>query len=355
MTKFYPLRVSDIRRETNSCVSVAFEVPQELKGVFAFKAGQYLTLRSTINGEDLRRSYSLCSSPYEQEWRVAIKAVPEGKFSTFANETLKVGDIIDVMPPQGQFVSPDKPLQQVLCFAAGSGITPIISLIRQWLREEQDIAVTLIYGNRNSREIIFREQLEGLKNQYLQRFRLFYVLSAEHLGIDMFYGRIDEEKCRAFAKTLYQAEALDEVFICGPEPMILGVKDAVMEAGLSPKQVHFELFGAPATGLSKAQVVKPSSRQADVSEVRIRLDDKLMQIQMFDDGSHILEAAMGYGIELPYSCKAGVCSTCKCKVLEGEVLMEINYALEPDEVEAGYVLSCQSKPVSEKVLISFDE
>lgn len=355
MAKFYPLRISDLRRETNSCVSVAFDVPPELQQAFTFKAGQYLTLRTTIDGEDLRRSYSLCSSPFENEWRVAIKAVPEGKFSTLANEVLKVGDILDVMPPQGQFVRPDHEVSQVVCFAAGSGITPIISMIRQWLHEGEGLSITLFYGNRNAREIIFREQLEGLKNQYLQRFRLFYVLSAEQLGIDMFYGRIDADKCRAFAKTLYRPEEVDEMYVCGPEPMILGVKDAAIEAGLSPKQVHFELFGAPGVSLSKPQIVKSSTRQADVSEVQIRMDDKLMQIQMFDDGSHILEAAMGYGIELPYSCKAGVCSTCKCKVLEGEVLMEINYALEPDEVEAGYVLSCQSKPVSEKVLISFDE
>jgi len=354
MPKFHTLQVADVRRETDSCVSVELTIPAELQEVFSFEAGQYLTLRATINGKEARRSYSLCSAPHEGEWRVAIKHVEEGLFSTFANETLAVGDTLEVMPPMGSFNAPPTRVSRVLLFAAGSGITPIISIAKTILERDTEAQITLFYGNRSSRDIIFQEELEGLKNTHLTRFSLYHVLSREHLGTELFYGRIDAEKCTAFAKTLFDPSTIDEAYLCGPEPMIRAVSEALEQAGLHKDSIHFELFGAPTTALSQPAVVRPARKRADLSKVAITADGATTTIDMLDDGSHLLEAGLSYGLDLPFACKGGVCSTCKCRVLEGELLMDVNYALEPEEVEAGYVLSCQARPISERAAVTFD-
>ena len=354
MPKFHTLRIADRRQETAACVSLAFEVPDELRDTFAYEAGQYLTLRTYIDGEEVRRSYSLCSAPVEDEWRVAIKEVPGGKFSTHANRELQTGDTLDVMPPMGSFKAPAEDVKHVVGFAAGSGITPVFGIAKDVLTRDEDALFTLFYGNSGGKDIIFHEAIEALKNTYFTRFRVYHVLSREHLGTDLFYGRIDGDKCAAFAKTLFDPTAVDDFYLCGPEPMIRAVNESLVAAGVDKKRVHFELFGAPKPALSVPQVVRPAHRQADLSKVAITFEDKTTTIDMLDDGSHLLEAALSYGMDLPYACKGGVCSTCKCKVLEGEVVMDINYALEEDEVEAGYVLSCQTRPVSEAVAVTFD-
>ena len=338
-------------------MSVALEVPAELTGAFAYTAGQYLTLRATIDGTDVRRAYSLCSAPHEREWRVAIKAVPGGAFSTYANERLRAGDTLEVMPPAGSFRAPTQPVRHVVGFAAGSGITPVIAITKQVLHEQSAAAVTLFYGNRTTQDIILREELEGLKNQHMGRLRLYHVLSREDHGIDLLCGRIDGERVAAFAKTLSGVDDADAYYFCGPEPMIRAGKAALVESGVDAGNIHFELFGAPgaaAAPLSRPEVVRAVRRSADLSRVAITVDQKTVNVDVLDDGSHLLEAGLSYGLDLPFACKGGVCSTCKCLVTKGEVAMDKNYALEPDEVEAGYVLSCQSRPLSAEVAVTFD-
>ncbi len=352
---FYALEVADLRAETDDCVSIGLRVPEELRETFAYRAGQYLTFRATLGGEEVRRSYSLCSAPYEAEWRVAVKLVPDGKFSGYLHHELKAGDAVEVMPPMGHFHAPQACVDQITLFAAGSGITPVFGIAKQVLATQPETMVTLFYGNRSTSEIIFREEIEGLKNTYLQRFRVYHVLTREHLGTDLFFGRIDAEKCGAFAKTLFQPAAVDEFYFCGPAPMVEAGSAVLRELGVPKQKIHFELFGAPS--VAKHEKVEPrtqTTRQADLSRVRITIDDKTVVIDMLDDGSHLLEAALSFGIDLPYACKGGVCSTCKCRVTKGEVVMDKNYALEEDEVAAGYVLSCQTRMVSEEVAVTFD-
>ena len=356
MPRFHRLAIRDRREETADCVSLAFDVPPALREAFGYRAGQYLTLRATIDGEEVRRSYSLCSAPHEGAWRVAVKRVPGGRFSTYAHDTLRVGDALEVMPPTGSFVAPEEPVRSVVGFAAGSGITPVIGIAKDVLHRFPEATFTLFYGNRSARDVIFLEELEGLKNRYLRRLRVHHVFSREDLGADLFFGRLDADRCRAFAASLFDAIIVDAYYICGPEPMTRALRDMLGELGVPRDRVHFELFGAPAAPLSTPQVVRAQAarRSVDLARVAVTLDGATTTIDMLDDGSHLLEAGIAYGLDLPFACKGGVCSTCKCRVLAGELLMEVNYALEPDEVAAGYVLSCQARPVSEEAAVTFD-
>lgn len=349
---FHTLKVTEVRRETDDTVSVAFEVPEELKETFAYKSGQYLTLRTIIDGEDLRRSYSLCSSAFEQEWRVAIKQVEEGKFSTFANCDIKVGDELQVMNPMGNFcvdLNPQHEKNYVL-FAAGSGITPIISIAKSILKEEPDSNVTLFYGNKGFSSIIFREELEALKNKYIDNLSLVHVLSRENLGNTLQKGRIDKEKCESLRKAFLDDVKTDEVYVCGPEEMIFAVREVFEAAGMDKKNIHFELFG---TNVKKSDT--PVVESGAPSNVFVILDGDTYELAMHAEGQTVLDAAYAAGADLPYACKGGVCCTCKAKILEGTAKMDINYALEPDEIEAGYVLTCQAHPTSEKLVVSFDD
>ena len=354
--RFHPLRVATLRRTTSNCTVVGFDVPAELRDAFRYRAGQYLTLRTTLNGEELRRSYSLCSAPYEQRWEVAVKQVPQGRFSTFVAESLALGDTLDVMPPTGNFAAPSEPVRHVVGFAAGSGITPVISILKQLLHEQPAAHATLFYGSRTTAEIILREELEQLKNTYLTRLRTYHVLSREDLGSELFGGRIDAERCAAFADLLLDLNEIDHYYLCGPEPMIRAVSETLTQLGVAADTVHFELFGAPVPAEHAAQRASLQQRrsQVELARVDVTIDGKRTSIEMLDDGLHLLEAALAYGLDLPFACKGGVCSTCKCKVTEGEVAMDVNYALEPDEVEAGYVLSCQARPISDRVAVDFD-
>ncbi|MBL7797402.1 MAG: phenylacetate-CoA oxygenase/reductase subunit PaaK [Saprospiraceae bacterium] len=354
-TKFYHLRVRDLRRETTDTVSVAFEVPEELRDLFHFTHGQYLTLRTVIDGSDQRRSYSICSAPHEDDLRVAIKKVPGGVFSTFANERLQVGDELRVMPPQGRFFTELNPENRNLyvAFAAGSGITPILSILKSVLHAEPNSRFMLFYGNRGFDHIIFREQLEELKNRYPDRLAVYHVLSRESLGADLFHGRLDGEKCRAYTCILFRPEEVDACFLCGPEEMIFEVKNVLEEAGMPAGKIHYELFTTPGAVKKPAAAGERSADTFDAS-ITVMQDGMQFDFQLQSDGSTLLDAAMRAGADLPFSCKGGVCSTCKAKVLEGEVNMELCYGLEPDEIAAGYVLTCQAHPKSKRVVVSFD-
>lgn len=354
-TKFYNLRVRDIHRETADTVSVAFEVPEDLRDLFRFTQGQYLTLRTVIDGSDQRRSYSICTAPHEQDLRVAIKKVPGGLFSTFANERLHVGDELRVMPPQGRFFTELSPNHQKLyvAFAAGSGITPVISILKSVLHDEPNSRFLLFYGNRGFDHIIFREQLEELKNRYPDRLAVYHVLSRESLGADLFHGRLNGDKCRAYSRSLFSPEEVDAFFLCGPEELIFEVKAVLDAQSVSAEKIHYELFTTPGT-VKKAPSTDTRAADAFDAAITVIQDGMQFDFQLQSDGSTLLDAAMRAGADLPFSCKGGVCSTCKAKVLEGEVNMELCYGLEPDEVAAGYVLTCQAHPKSDKLVVSFD-
>lgn len=353
--RFHSLQIKEIRKETEDCVSISFEVPDELKHDFSFKSGQYLTLRKTIDGQDTRRSYSLCSAPFEKEWRVAVKKVEQGVFSTFANESLQEGETLEVMTPSGNFLfeADAKVTKNIVLFASGSGITPVFSIAKTILNEEPNSSVTLLYGNKNFNSIIFREELEALKNLEMDRFRIIHVLSRESLGNDIQKGRINKSKADDLFRAFLKDEAIDAVYICGPEEMILGVKESMLANGLTSEKIHFELFTTP--GQAKEKKSAPSNEPSITANVSVILDGDKLDIALDSYGETILDAAQRAGADLPYACKGGVCCTCKAKLLEGTARMDVNYALEKDEVEAGYILTCQAHPTSERVVVSFDE
>lgn len=354
--KFHDLTVIDVRPETDDTVSVAFAIPDELSADYVYKAGQYLTLRANVNNEDIRRSYSICTAPNEQEWRVAIKRIDNGVFSSWATQSLNVGDRLQVMTPTGNFAfTPNSDIaQSYLLVAAGSGITPILSILKTILTEEPLSDVTLVYGNKGFHSIIFREELEALKNKHLDRFRLIHVLSRESLGNALQKGRIDLDKVTKLNKAFFANQPIHGVYVCGPEEMIHAVKDGMSAAGIDEKNIHFELF-ATSTPKSKPASENATNEPTVDSIVTIILDGDQLEIPLNSDGTSILDAAQAAGADLPFACKGGVCCTCKARILEGTARMDVNYALEKDEVEAGYVLTCQAHPTSEKLIVSFDD
>jgi ring-1,2-phenylacetyl-CoA epoxidase subunit PaaE len=348
---FHSTKVLEVRRETADCVSVALEVPNT--ETFSFVPGQYLTLRSTINGQEVRRSYSLCSSPLSGELRVAIKQVEQGVFSTWANTELKAGDTIETMPPMGNFALEIEPTdeQTYVGFAAGSGITPVLSILKTVLERAPKAKFILFYGNRKTNSIIFKAELEDLKDAYMGRLEVHHVLSREDQGNDLLFGRIDEARAAQFAAQIPGVKAAAGHFLCGPEAMIKGVQSALEQAGVASKNIHFELFTSAAPAAEKAPPASASSGDAAVTVI---LDGEETH---FTQGpkDFILDAALDAGADVPYACKGAVCCTCRAKVLEGEVEMAMNYSLTDDEVAEGFVLTCQSMPRSPKVTVSFDE
>jgi ring-1,2-phenylacetyl-CoA epoxidase subunit PaaE len=354
---FHTLTVTDIKQETKSCVSVAFAIPSELKNEFAYEAGQYITIKKEINGEEVRRSYSLCSSPLETDFRVAIKLIRGGKFSSYANHDLKIDDKLEVMTPMGNFTTQldAKHSKQYMAFAAGSGITPMMSLIKSVLASEPNSSFTLVYGNQNFYSIIFREELEALKNKYLGRFQIVHLLSRERMETELNYGRINADKCQQLFDKLIDVNTIDQFFLCGPEDMIMSVKSYLESNQVNTDKIHFELFTSDSS--TKAKVAFQEAHKEDlgkVSMVTIKVDDRSFEIPLAYGGDTILDAALKHGADLPFACKGGVCCTCRAKVTEGTVEMEVNYALEKDEVANGFVLSCQAHPTSERVVIDFD-
>jgi ring-1,2-phenylacetyl-CoA epoxidase subunit PaaE len=356
--RFHPLAVKDIRIETADCVSVSLEIPAELSAAFRFIPGQYLTFRKFLDGAEVRRSYSICSGPGDGEVRVAIKKVENGKFSTFANEVLKKGDVLEVMPPMGNFTprSRDGQVGNYLAFVAGSGITPVMSIMKAVLEEDANSTFTLVYGNRSRNSIIFREEIEALKNKYMLRMRLYHILSREYMDIPLFSGRINAAKCAEFCEKLIDTSTIDEAFVCGPEEMILSVKQQLMDLAMPAANVHMELFTSPdqPKAANEKWVSANKGDEGPKSKVSITLDGATFDMDVAFNGETILDAALKSGADLPYACKGGVCCTCRAKVTEGEVEMDVNYALEHDEIEKGYVLTCQAHPRTERVVIDFD-
>jgi ring-1,2-phenylacetyl-CoA epoxidase subunit PaaE len=353
-THFERVPIKEVRRETDDCVSVLLNMPEHLKEKFTYLPGQHITLRTTINNEDVRRSYSLCSSPLHDEWRIAVKKVDGGIFSEFANYILKAGDTIELMPPMGHFV-----LQQTtqpkhyICLVAGSGITPVLSIIKTGLINQPQSGFTLIYGNRTRQSIIFKEEIEALKNKYISRFQVIYVLSRERTEAPLNEGRIDVKKCEQVFKSVASLNA-DDFFLCGPEAMIFSVKDWLEMKGVDTKKIHFELFNTVVSTQTKKQPQNIHEPSNATSAITINLDGRSFSFNLAFNSSSILDAALQQGADLPYACKGGVCTTCKAKLLKGEVEMDANYGLESEEVAEGFILTCQSHPRTEKVVVDFD-
>jgi ring-1,2-phenylacetyl-CoA epoxidase subunit PaaE len=355
MADFHTLTVDHVYKETDDCSVIEFDVPESLRSSFAFRQGQHLTLRTEIDGQDVRRSYSLCSSPFEEQWKVAVKQIPGGVFSTFVNEQLRDGDKLQVMPPSGSFgVECGQTAKNYVAFAAGSGITPILSMIQAHLEAEPGSRFQLFYLNRTAKSIIFKEAIEQLRNKYFGRLEIYYFLTKEHRDIPLFNGRFDAEKLREIFGKLVHLPAVDEVFLCGPEEMIFLIRDHLVEAGFEKGHIHYELFVSGLSEEDKARVARLEEQSTEGVAVTLVDGGKEFHFTMTGDYGNLLDAALAAGADLPFACKGGVCSTCKCKVLEGTVEMKVNYALEQDELEQDFVLSCQAVPTSEEVKIDFD-
>ncbi|RQO32464.1 phenylacetic acid degradation protein [Taibaiella sp. KBW10] len=359
--QFHDLTVKDIRQETADCVSIAFDVPEAIKSAFDYLPGQYLTFKTFIEGNEVRRSYSICSGKSDRELRVAVKRVmPQGKFSSWANEVLKVGDTVSTMPPMGKFTpkKSEKTQRNYLAFAAGSGITPIMSIMKAVLHEEEESTFTLVFGNYNRNSIIFKEELEALKNRFMHRLRLFHVFDREMQEAELFNGMITVDKVKTFGQKLINFNTIDDIFICGPEPMILALKDYFLNELKKPEDsVYFELFSSPDQPKTLNKDWEAKQQQVDrskLSKVTVRLDGASFDMDLAYGGENILDAALQHGGDLPYACKGGVCCTCKAKLISGEVDMEVNYGLEPDEIANNFILTCQAHPRSETVVIDFD-
>ncbi len=352
---FHPLAVKEVKQQTADCVTITFTIPDELKEAFAFDHGQNITLKTMIDGEEIRRSYSICTAPFENELTVAVKKVAGGKFSTYANGQLQKDDIIEVLPPTGKFNTALHAANKknYVAFAAGSGITPIISIIKTTLQKEPESSFSLVFSNRNKAAIIFFEELEGLKNKYLQRFNFINLLSREKTDAAIFSGRIDKEKLIQLGK-LIDYKNQDDYFICGPEEMIFCVCDYLEQLGIDKKKIHFELFTTPGAKREKVAVVKSGILQNIKSTVQVKSDGRTVEFAMGYDSGSILEEALRQGADLPFACKGGVCCTCKAKLIEGKVEMDVHWGLEEEEVKQGFILTCQSHPVTEKVVIDFD-
>lgn len=353
---FHQLQVKNIKKETEQCVSISFDIPADLASEFTFKEGQNITIKKIINGEELRRSYSICSSPHENELRVAVKKVDGGLFSLYANEVLKKGDVLEVLPPTGKFNAKLTNVDQgrYLAIASGSGITPVISIIKHSLTSQPHSHFTLIYGNRSRGSIIFFEELEAIKNKYMERFTLINILSREKTDVALSYGRINKEKLQVL-QSLVPYNKFDSIYICGPEEMIFSAKNYFEEIGINKSIIHFELFTTPGQASKSKQVIDVVNESSKPSAlVSLRLDGRTLEFPLAYDGPSILDAALQTGADLPYACKGGVCASCRAKLTSGEVFMDVNYALEEEEVAAGFILTCQAHPVSERIEVDFD-
>jgi ring-1,2-phenylacetyl-CoA epoxidase subunit PaaE len=354
---FHPLRVRDVQPDTDEAVIVSFDVPESLREAFRFTQGQYLTLRTVRDGADLRRSYSICAGVDDPCLRVGVRKVAGGAFSQWVHAGLKPGDAIEVMPPQGRFFVPldAQAERHYLAVAGGSGITPILSIMKTVLAREPKSRFTLVYSNRRPSTTMFKEELEDLKNRYLTRLALHHVFTQEHVDAPLYAGRLTREKLAQFFATVIDANTIDHAFVCGPYQMNDEVEAALRDAGLSDEQIHIERFGAPVANPGDAMQHAPAAEDADNARIEIIRDGLTREIVFRKDDPSILDAAAAAGLDVPYSCKSGVCSTCRAKVLDGEVRMERNFALDKAEVAAGFVLTCQAHPLSERVVVSFDE
>ncbi|PKP26833.1 MAG: phenylacetic acid degradation protein [Bacteroidetes bacterium HGW-Bacteroidetes-2] len=356
MSKFYKIPVKEVYKDTKDCAVIAFDIPKELQQEFAYRQGQHLTLKAMINKEDVRRSYSLCSSPLDKEWKVAVKQIFEGKFSNYVAKKLKAGDVLEIMPPSGNFGVEVNPNQEktYVTFAAGSGITPILSIIKTHLTLEPNAKFKLFYLNRTAKSIIFKEEIEALRNTFFGRFEIFYFLTKEHRDIELFNGRFTSEKIKQLTTSLIDIENVDECFICGPEEMIFLLKDELVKAGLSKDKIHYELFVTGITEEDKKRVEAALESKVIGTDITILDAGKEFHFTMSEEYDNILDGALAAGADLPFACKGGVCSTCKCRLIEGTIAMKINYALDEKEVAQQLILSCQAVPTSDKIVLDFD-
>jgi ring-1,2-phenylacetyl-CoA epoxidase subunit PaaE len=356
---FNALTIKDIRPETRGAVSILFDVPAELGAEYRFEPGQYLTLRATLEGEEVRRSYSVCAGLDDAELRIAVKRHEDGLFSSFANERLKAGDRIEVMKPKGRFTLPaaDAPGRSYLMLAAGSGITPVLSIVKTVLAREADARVVLIYGNRDARSIMFKAALEDLKDRYLGRFTLLHVLSREHQEVELLNGRIDAAKITTVARAMPGGKP-DLAYLCGPTALLKEGREALEALGLPRERIKVEIFTAqggprPASARSTRSTSSTPPTEAPVATARVKLHGREKIVPMAK-GESVLEAAIRAGIEAPFSCKGGMCCTCRARLTDGKVEMAANYSLEPWELEAGFVLTCQSHPRTTEVAVDYD-
>lgn len=356
MIHFHSLRVKRVEKETDDCVSIEFEVPEELKEAFQFKQGQNLTIKKILNGEELRRNYSVCTSPFDNKLKVAVKKAEGGLFSTWANEELKAGDTLEVLPPTGNFYTELDPAQKknYVAFAAGSGITPILSIIKTTLAVEPKSTFTLVYGNRTKNAIIFKENLEALKDKFIDRFRIYHILSREITDAEINNGRIDVNKLELLFSKLIDINACDEFFLCGPEEMIFCIKGYLEGKVVAGDKIHFELFTVPGEKRSGGRSQKSEKDEGPKAKVSVKLDGIMFDFDLDYEGESILDAALKTGADLPYACKGGVCTTCKAKLMLGKVSMDVNWGLEPEEVAKGYILTCQSHPQTDQIVVDFD-
>ncbi len=354
---FHPLRLRAKHQDTDDAVVLSFEVPESLRDTFRFTQGQYLTLRSEVDGQDLRRSYSICAGVDDGELRVGVRHVAGGAFSSWVHDRLQPGDTVQVFPPQGRFFVPVDPSLQrhYLGIAAGSGITPILSIMKTVLAQEPHSRFTLIYGNRRPASAMFKEELEDLKNRYLTRVSLHHVFSREHVDSPLMQGRLDQAKLADFLRGPVPAAGIDQVFICGPFEMNEQAEAALREAGVPEARIHIERFGTPEMQQGRPAPHAVLEQDAEAARVVVIRDGVSREIDFRRSDPSLLDAAARAGMDVPYSCKSGVCSTCRCKLLEGEVRMDKNFALEKHEVAAGFILSCQAHALTPRVVISFDE
>jgi ring-1,2-phenylacetyl-CoA epoxidase subunit PaaE len=356
MSRFHRLPIARIEPETRDAVAITFTVPDALADEFRYEPGQHLTLKADIDGADVRRSYSICSPKDDRVLRVAIKRAAGGVFSTWANESLKAGDVVEVMAPMGHFNAPldAGARHHYVGFAAGSGITPILSIVATTLAGEPRSHFTLFYGNRASGTVMFREELASLKDRFLDRFNLVHVLSREAQDIEILHGRIDRARADALLDRWVPLAEVDAVFVCGPEGMMDAVGEALKGRGYPESRVKIERFAASIPKKAEHKVARPPAGRTE-TEVTVILDGVRKSYTLDRTRENLLDAGLANGIELPYSCKGGVCSTCRCKLLEGEVDMDVNFALEDYEVARGFILTCQSYPASDKVTVDYDQ
>jgi ring-1,2-phenylacetyl-CoA epoxidase subunit PaaE len=358
---FHELSIKKVSPEAAGSVAITFDIPSESLEKFHFEPGQFLTLRADVNGQDVRRNYSI-SSPRSQflkhgELEIGIRPVEGGVFSNWAATQLKAGDTVKVMPPEGRFTIKKPRAIHRVGFAAGSGITPILSIAATTLEEQTESKFTLIYGNRRMSSVMFNEALQDLKDRFPGRFTMIHILSQQAQEVDLLQGRIDADKIKSIIYALLPAKSMDEVFICGPEAMIEVTEKALIDSGVPANRVHSERFTTSASQAHKVQADIDASKQKTSSaksvHMTILLDGKEHEIALSPD-EHVLDAALNAGLDLPFSCKAGVCSTCRCKVTQGEVTMDKNFTLEADEMAQGFALSCQARAATQKLVISFD-
>lgn len=356
MAKFYKLKIADVAKETPDCVSIAFDIPEELKEHYKFIQGQYVTFKMNFKGEELRRSYSVCSSPItDNELRIAVKKVKDGRASVYLNENIKPGDDLEVMTPMGNFYTELNPnhKKNYILFAGGSGITPMLSILKTTLHVEPNSKVILFYGNRDEASIIFKNQLDFLKEKYQDRLQIYHVMEyVSEATSDLFKGMMNKEKIKTLVRNYVNLNLDNEYFICGPTGMMNSAKASLEELKVDHTRIHIEYF---TTVLTNGTAIKKGVKEIVDSEVTVILDGEEHTIQLKSNGDAILDAALNADLDVPFACKGAVCCTCRAKLIEGKVQMDMNYALTEEEVQKGYILTCQSHPITPKVVVDYDQ